>query len=441
MAALPPVVAVAASGGRDSTALLHATSRAAATLGVEVHALHVHHGLQPEADDWLLKVQAQCRRWRRSGLPLRFHSHRLQGAPAAGESVEAWARRERYLALAEMAKVAGSAIVLLAQHRRDQAETFLLQAMRSGGPASLAAMPAAILRDGILWLRPWLNQPRESIEAYLRLYRLAWIDDSSNGNHRFARNRLRLEVWPALARSFPDAEVSIAGAARRAQEAAACLGELAAMDLAATTAGAVLHLRPWTALSVVRRSHLLRVWLGATMHAAVPETLVQRLSRELPGAHVGRWPAPGGELRLHDGRLRFATALAPVLGVPAAPGPYWLELNRPGRYQLPGWNGEIQVETSLLDGVKPADLTHVELRPRGDGERFQSASSGLPRSLKKQYQARRVPAWHRDGPLLYSDNRLLFVPGLGIDARRLGAPGGLLLQLRWLPTEPVGGAA
>jgi len=440
MAALPPLVAVAASGGRDSTALLHATSRAAAALGIQVHALHVHHGLQPEADDWLQKVQAQCRRWRRSGLPLRFHSHRLQGAPAAGESVEAWARRERYLALAEMAKAAGSGVVLLAQHRRDQAETFLLQALRSGGPAGLAAMPAATLRDDILWLRPWLDRPRESIEAYLRRYRLTWVDDSSNGNHRFARNRLRHAIWPALATAFPDAEVSFAGAARRAQEAAACLAELAAMDLAATTADTVLHLPPWAALSVARRGHLLRAWLGATLASAVPETLVQRLARELPGAHAGRWPAPGGELRLHDGRLRFAAAQSPVLGAPGAPGPYWLELNRPGRYQVPGWNGEIQVEPSLLVGVKPADLTQVELRRRGDGERFQSTPGGLPRSLKKEFQARRVPAWHRDGPFLYSDGRLLFVPGLGIDARRLGVPGGPLLQLSWLPTEPAGRA-
>ena len=446
MAALPPVVAVAASGGRDSTALLHATARAAVGLGVEVHALHVHHGLQPEADEWLRKLQAQCRRWRRAGLPLSFHHRRLKDAPAAGESVEAWARRARYRALAEMSKAAGSGVVLLAQHRRDQAETFLLQALRSGGPAGLSGMPREAHRHGLLWLRPWLDQPRERIEAYLRRHRLSWVDDSSNGNPRFARNRLRLQAWPALAAAFPDAEVGFAGAARRAQESAECLRELAALDLATTTAGAALHLLPWTALSVARRANLLRAWLDLTdIEAAVPETLVQRLLSELPGARTGRWPAPGGELRLHGGWLRFAPASAsgstsPSSAARADTHPEWLDLSQPGRFRLSHWGGELQVEPSLSAGLNPVDLTRVELRPRGGGERFQLAPGSLPRSLKKQYQARQVPAWQRGGPLLYADGQLLFVPGLGIDARRLGTDGGPLLQLHWQPTALAGRA-
>ncbi|MFY9514233.1 MAG: ATP-binding protein, partial [Rubrivivax sp.] len=104
-------VAVAASGGRDSTALLHATARAASALGLEVHALHVHHGLVAEADAWLQQVQTQCRRWRAAGLPLHFHAQRLNSQPGAGDSVEAWARRERYRALAAMAQAAGCSLV------------------------------------------------------------------------------------------------------------------------------------------------------------------------------------------------------------------------------------------------------------------------------------------------------------------------------------------
>jgi tRNA(Ile)-lysidine synthase len=123
----PPVVAVAFSGGRDSTALLHATLRAARDGGVQVVALHVHHNLQPEADTWLAHAQQVCQRWSR-GAPLRLLHRRLAGTPARGDSVEAWARRERYRALADMAHEAGAELVLLAQHRRDQAETFLLRA-------------------------------------------------------------------------------------------------------------------------------------------------------------------------------------------------------------------------------------------------------------------------------------------------------------------------
>lgn len=172
-----PRVAVAVSGGRDSTALLHCTVRTAAALGVGVVALHVHHGLMPAADAWLAQVQAQCRRW-----GVAFCSRRLQTHPPRGASVEAWARAERYRALAEMAREARCSIVLLAHHRRDQAETWLLQALRGGGPAGLSAMPQEAVREGITWARPWLAQPRAAIEAYVRRHRLKHVEDDSNAD-------------------------------------------------------------------------------------------------------------------------------------------------------------------------------------------------------------------------------------------------------------------
>ena len=119
-------IAVAYSGGRDSTALLHATLTQATPLGIEIVALHVHHGLSPNADTWLAHCASQCARWTVRGLPVRLIAQRLVGSPAHGDSVEAWARRERYRALREMALEVGASAVLLGQHRRDQAETVLL---------------------------------------------------------------------------------------------------------------------------------------------------------------------------------------------------------------------------------------------------------------------------------------------------------------------------
>ncbi len=112
-----------------------------------------------------------------------------------------------------MAIEGGVDLVLLGHHRRDQAETLLLQALRGGGVAALSAMPKSVRRDGVTWARPWLEQPREAIEAYLRRHRLRWIDDDSNDDDRFARNRLRRRVWPALADAFTDAEGALAAAA------------------------------------------------------------------------------------------------------------------------------------------------------------------------------------------------------------------------------------
>ncbi|MEO7115207.1 MAG: tRNA lysidine(34) synthetase, partial [Caldimonas sp.] len=150
---------------------MHATLRAAAPLGIHVVALHVHHGLNDGADAWLLHCEATCRRWTRAGRSLAFEARRLEGRPAPGGSVEAWARRARYGALSEMAQQHGIGLVLLGHHRRDQAETFLLQALRGAGVDGLSAMPGLIVREGISWARPWLESPREAIDAYVRTHR------------------------------------------------------------------------------------------------------------------------------------------------------------------------------------------------------------------------------------------------------------------------------
>lgn len=293
-------MAVATSGGRDSTALLHATVRAAEGQGIHVVALHVHHGLQQQADEWARHVRQQCRRW-----GARFRLATLSGQPLPAESVEAWARRERYAALAQMATAAECDTVLLAHHRRDQAETVLLQLMRGAGARGLAAMPVTARRQSITWLRPWRDQPRQAIEAYVQRYRLTWVDDDSNDNPRFARNQLRQTVWPALDQAFPGAEAALAFAARRAADEAAVLLEVAALDAQTMVADGALLVPLWRKLSPARQvlqlRHVLEHWTGR----GAPESLVRRLTDELPRCPAGRWPAPGGQLSLRRGRLRF----------------------------------------------------------------------------------------------------------------------------------------
>jgi tRNA(Ile)-lysidine synthase len=428
----PLRVAVATSGGRDSTALLHATRRAARALGVECLALHVHHGLWPQADAWQKHLESQCRRW-----GVRLVTTRLEGVPARGDSLEAWARRERYRALARMARSHGVSLVLLAHHRRDQAETFLLQALRGAGPAGLAAMPRVAQRDGITWMRPWLDRPREVIEAYVRRHRLSYVDDPSNQDLRFARNRLRVTVWPVLASAFADAESTLAAAAVRAAEASQLVAEVSALDAGAAADRDGLQVDHWRTLSAARRANLLRVWLSTAWPGGIPETLVRRLAEELPGLRVGRWPLGGAELRLYRGRLRITEAPPGPTG-DGALGPMTLDLDRAGRYPVPGWGGCFLVDTASEGGVAPALLRALRARPRQGGERLRLTPRGLARSLKKQFQARGVPAWQRDGPLLYSaDGRLLFVPGLGTEASLRAPPGTPQLVLRWEPDPPA----
>jgi tRNA(Ile)-lysidine synthase len=400
-------VAVAVSGGRDSMALLHCTAHAARGHGLQVVALHVHHGLMAAADDWALLVEQTCKRWAKRGLPLSFEMTRLAGTPAGGDSVEAWARAGRYAALGSMACASGASLVLLAHHRGDQAETFLLQALRGAGPAGLAAMPASALRDGLTWARPWLEMPREAIDAYVRRHRIAFVDDASNTDPRFARSRLRSQVMPALRRAFADAETTLAAAARQAALARELADEVGQGDLARLVVEGELDLAAWSALGPARRRNALYAWLAAAV--SVSGATLDRLVLEVGARRApAQWPLDGGTLRRYRGRLRLtieADAL-PALRLHAV---------KEGGLAL-----------RLLQGARWVD--------RQGGERFQRAPNTPPRSLKKQFQAAAVPAWARDAPLLVAaDDALLFVPGLGIDARAAAAPGRPRVSLDWVP--------
>ena len=431
-------VAVAASGGRDSTALLHCTARAAAqlavTCGVElhVHALHVHHGLHVQADVWLDHVSAQVKRWTRNGLPLTFHHHRLLTAPQQGDSVEAWARRERYAALAKMANTLGCDTVLLAQHRRDQAETVLLQALRGAGPAGLAAMPKSALRDGIQWLRPWLNQSREAIDAYIKRWRLGFVDDPSNVNARFARSRLRQGPWLRLVDDFPDAELAFAAVAARAHEAAECLLDIARIDLERCTQGPTLLIARWLELGASRRANSLRTWLTEARVGPVPESLIKRLLVELPGKASGRWPFHSAELRLHQSTLSVGLGGLPTRHL-AAPAACSVDLSRPGAVSLSEWHGHFVVEVTQGPGLDAAALTASVCCARAGGEQFQATTKTVPQRLKNHFQRLGLPAWSRTGPLVFANGKLVFVPGLGMDARAQSTSAQRRVTLTWCP--------
>jgi tRNA(Ile)-lysidine synthase len=293
-------VAVAFSGGVDSTALLIATAHQAKLLGLRVVALHVHHGLMAEADTWAAQAGTVCERL---GVELRVQ--RLKGRPAQGDSVEAWARQGRYAALAAMAKLEGATLILLAQHADDQAETVLLQALRGAGPAGLAAMPAQWQDQGLSWARPWLLRRRAELVALVEAAGLPVVLDPSNTDPRYARSRLRSEVLPLLEPAFPQAVAVLGEVARHAAQARELADEVAAIDLPAChNAQGELGFDAWRELSPARRRNVLQAWLARQLPAGVPVSLLDRLMTEW--RRLGReWPAPGGRVRSVKAWLRY----------------------------------------------------------------------------------------------------------------------------------------
>ncbi|MES1161441.1 MAG: tRNA lysidine(34) synthetase TilS, partial [Rhizobacter sp.] len=182
--------------------------------------------------------------------------------------------------------------------------------------------------------------------------------------------------------------------------------------------------------SAARRSNVLRAWWKRQMGSGAPAALVARLLDELPTRRNARWPSEAGELSVYRGVLRCAAPLS--ASAPARETT--LSIQRPGAYALPDWSGALHVEAVPDMGVPLAWLAHLVLRERKGAEQFQAGIARPPRSLKKQFQDAGVPAWERTGPLLYSGGQLVFVPGLGLDARVIGLPGQVLVTLRWEPS-------
>jgi len=186
-------VAIAVSGGADSAML----AVSVAALGVGARLFHVHHGLQDDADDWVAQVQTLGRL-----LALPVDVVRVSVDVASGLGVEAAARAARYQALNVLAREHGVAAVLLAHHRDDQAETVLLRLLRGSGPAGLAGMAREVVKDGVRYLRPWLDVDRCEILAQAARWADAtgWraVTDPTNVDGRYGRGALRAQVAPAL---------------------------------------------------------------------------------------------------------------------------------------------------------------------------------------------------------------------------------------------------
>lgn len=265
--ALVPPVAVAYSGGADSTALMLA---AVARWPSQVVALHVHHGLQDAADGFEAHVRARCAHW---GVPV--HVAHADARPAPGASPEDAARRVRYAALASLALQAGASCVLLGQHADDQGETVLLALSRGAGLPGLAAMPSSFERHGMRFLRPLLEVPGPALRAWLAASGIAVVEDPTNQDLHLTRNRIRHRVLPALEQALPQWRATLARSARHAAQAQSLLDEVASQDLAAMGGRPVLaRLR---ALSRPRQANLLRHWLRSQHAASASDAQLREL--------------------------------------------------------------------------------------------------------------------------------------------------------------------
>jgi tRNA(Ile)-lysidine synthase len=255
--------AVAFSGGADSTALLMLCAR---LWPGQVRAVHIHHGLQHAADGFEAHCRALC-----LTLEVPLAVRRVQAGHSPGQSPEDAARQARYLALAQAVQSEWPEVrdIALAQHADDQIETLLIALSRGAGLPGLASMPAHWQGQGLNWHRPWLTVPGAALRDWLQHQGQSWVEDPSNTDERFTRNRIRAQVLPALAEALPAFRETFARSAAHAAQAQEVLNEVAALDLAQV--GVPPRIQDLQQLSRARQALVLRHWLRQH-HATTPST-------------------------------------------------------------------------------------------------------------------------------------------------------------------------
>lgn len=293
-------VAIAYSAGADSTALLLAAHQ---RWPGQVVALHVHHGLQVAADEFESHGRSVCER-----LDVPFRSSRVQAAHEAGQSPEDAARDKRYRALADMAQQAGAACVLLGQHADDQAETLMLALSRGAGLPGLAAMAERFERHGVVFGRPLLGLPSQVLRDWLLAHGHVFVDDPTNTDHRYTRNRIRALLLPAWEACFPGFRPMLARSARHAAQAQTLLDDLARIDMAQTGAPPVIQ--ALQTLSRERQANVLRHWLRSSAGAAASTVQLDELLDQIADCttrgHRIHLKVASGFVTREGGQLVFA---------------------------------------------------------------------------------------------------------------------------------------
>ncbi|MFM1911353.1 MAG: tRNA(Ile)-lysidine synthase [Pseudomonadota bacterium] len=419
----PPTLLVAFSGGVDSCVLLHALAQAKKPHHFNLQAMHVHHGLSPNADVWAEFCAKTCAAYQ---VPLEVVKVKVE--KNAGLGVEAAAREARYQALF----AAGVDCIVLAHHQDDQAETLLLQLLRGAGLKGLSAMASQDADRRML--RPLLDISRVEIEAYAKAAQLTWIEDESNLDKHYDRNYCRHEVIPVLKARFPAASATLARSASHIAEAANLLDELAQIDAEACLVEGRMHVELLARLGLPRAKNLFRWWLGSMGFSAPSKDRLDDMLTQLINASG-------------DATLKILLDKESDTYLHRYQGFVYIESNLPVHAAEIAmiWQGEDRLtmpdRTQLVferkrgEGLAIDRLGGHKLRiaSRQGGERFKPDLARPTRTLKHLLQEANVPPWLRDRlPLIYLDDTLAVVPNIGVDCMMQANEMDIGLVITWV---------
>lgn len=408
-------ILIGLSGGVDSVVLLHLLHQLAPRYAWQLSALHVHHGISPNADSWADFCAKLC-----ATLLIPLQIDQVDIAPLRTLGIEAAARNLRHAAFAKQA----CDFVALAHHADDQVETLLLQLLRGAGVRGASAMPVlrAATPDVV---RPLLQNSRQEIVSYAVAHNLAWIEDESNEDEYYPRNFLRQRLLPLLGEKFPAYRDTLTRSAQNFAEANSLLDELAQQDAMRAITDGTLDVAIMQAFSPPRAKNLLRYFLhqcGAPMphFVQLDDMLLQLGGARADAALCVNFGDGDWQLRRYQGRGYVMRTLGVM----------------DDKFKL-GWQGEEKLAWPLLNaslmfqpcvsaGVSVAKLqrANVTLRLRQGGESLRPAANAATRSLKNLLQEHAVLPWQRERwPLLFCGDELVCVPGVGIATAYQAAAG------------------
>lgn len=400
---------VAYSGGVDSTVLLlllHLLLKA--NPRIDLHAIHVDHGLHPDSASWADFCAAYCRH-----LEVAMTVVRIPAPTSLGQGMEAAARQARYQAMRE--NMQSGDLLFTAHHQDDQAETLLLRLLRGSGPQGLGGIQRRRDWQGITILRPLLEFGRASIHQYALAQGLRWLEDPSNRQQHIDRNYLRHRVLPVLGERWPAHPQVL----RRVAENCADSGQLA-VDLArldyrhcSGAEGRLLTAR-LAELSKIRQLNLLRCWLEWQGHPPLGRRQLEAAWSALVTSKPDANPLFSLDqltMRRYRGEIHLLDA-----GLPGSPAErdWSLEHN----LYIAELKAVLSAEARRGEGIKAqllaaASSGKLQVRFRQGGESMRLG--GHRRKLKKLLQEWRLSPWERDRiPLLYLDGELIAVPGFAI---------------------------
>ncbi|MEE9325903.1 MAG: tRNA lysidine(34) synthetase TilS [Cocleimonas sp.] len=396
---------IAYSGGLDSHVLLHLMAKITDD-ETKVRAAHIHHGLQKEADDWVIHCQNITTQL---DIPLEIFHVNLQ--ETKGKSLEEVARKERYKVL--YTSLHKDEVLLTAHHQNDQAETLLLQLFRGAGVSGLAAMPKirkiAFGSKSIQHARPLLDYSLQSLKDYALKYKLNYIEDPSNQDDVFDRNFLRNQIMPQLRERWSGVDKALSRSASIQAETKLILDELAEQELSSilSSKGNIVHIPTLSKLPEIKQKLVVRHWINKNGFLSPSDKKLDHIFHDVINAREDAQPLvewSNVQLRRYQRKLYIMSPLV------EHDNKVVIEWDVENDLEIPSLGINLQSK-EVQHLIK--ETSKVSVRFRQGGESLFVPKKGFSVSLKNVLHEAGIPPWLRSRiPLIFIDDELKKVIGI-----------------------------